>query len=113
MRSIITLAGGYYAENNTRYVFIDGLACKKLDRCFSTLQEQLSIPGYFGKNLDALEEVLEDLDWIKEKKIKIIIYNSTALLEDDTLKKGIFLDILHSVANEKIEIIYLGTSANV
>lgn len=108
MRSTRHIAAGYYTENNTRYVFLDGFACKKLDRCYITLQEQLSIPGYFGKNLDALEEVLDDLDWIKEEKIKIIVSNTSFLLEHDPEKKNAFLDILHSSGNEKIEIIYLG-----
>ena len=108
MSSILNIDAGYYAENNTRYVFLDGHACGKLDACFTALQQQLSIPAYFGKNLDALEEVLNDMEWIAEEKVKIIILNSTSLLENEPARKNVFLDILHSSANEKIEIIYLG-----
>ncbi|MES1221672.1 MAG: barstar family protein [Bacteroidota bacterium] len=106
--SVLNIAQSYYTDNNTRYVFLDGLACKKLDACFTSLQEQLSIPDYFGKNLDALEEVLDDLEWIKEEKIKIIISHVSSLLENNPAKKKIFLEILHADNNKKIEIIYLG-----
>jgi len=111
MSSILNITAGYYAENNIRYVFLDGNACKKLDACFNVLQEQLSIPAYFGKNLDALEEVLDDLEWVKEEKIKIIISNIASLLENDSTKKKVFLEILHAANNAKIEIIYLGAAA--
>jgi RNAse (barnase) inhibitor barstar len=112
MSSVIRLATGYYAENNTRYVFLDGKSCKKMEDCYDTLQQQLSLPGYFGKNLDALEEVLDDLEWIKEKNIKIIISGLASLLQNDLAKKQNFLDILHAAGNKKIEIIYLGKTTD-
>jgi len=108
MSAVIQLASSYYAENNTRYVFLDGNTCKKMDDCYHTLQQQLSLPAYFGKNLDALEEMLDDLEWVKEKKIKIIISGLASLLQHDLAKKNNFLDILQAAANKKIEIIYLG-----
>ena len=108
MSVILNVPVSYYTENNIRYVFVDGNACKHIENCYSTLQQQLSIPDYFGNNLDALEEVLADLDWIKEEKIKIIISNSSSLLANDPAKKKGFLDILNSCENEKMEIIYLG-----
>ena len=111
MSVVLNIAKDYYAENNIRYVFLDGRACKKMDACFTTLQEQLSIPAYFGKNLDALEEVLDDMEWIKEEKIKIIISHTNSLLENDLAKKKVFVEILHSINNEKVEIIYLGVPA--
>lgn len=111
MRSITHLAGSYYTENNTRYVFIDGLACTTLASCYHTLQEQLSIPGYFGNNLDALEEVLADTDWIQEETIKIIILHEASLLCQEPAKKNVFLEILHAAGNSRIAIIYLGTTS--
>lgn len=108
MNAVVHLDAAYYTENDTRYVFLDGSSCKKLDDCYTCLQQQLSIPHYFGKNLDALEEVLADLEWVNERKINIIIMNETSLLEDDIAKKNIFLDILHGAGNKKIHLIYLG-----
>jgi RNAse (barnase) inhibitor barstar len=102
----------YFAENNMRYVFIDGNLCDSTEKCYSTLKQQLSLPNYFGNNLDALEEVLSDLDWIHEEKIKIIILNSTELLAKNISTKNSFLDILNSCENKKIQIIYLGNEIN-
>ena len=110
MSALFNIPDSYYKENNTRYVFVDGNTCKDLDSCYKSLQQQLSLPDYFGKNLDALEEVMSDLDWIKEEKVKIIILNKGQLLEKNKEKKNDFLEILNSADNEKLEIIYLDSS---
>lgn len=112
MSAISNIPMSYFSESNIRYVFIDGTVCKQIDDCYKTLQLQLSLPDYFGNNLDALEEVLSDLEWIDEAKVRIIILNQTGLLLNDANKKESFLDILNSCSNEKIEIIYLGTDSN-
>lgn len=112
MSSVINVPVSYFSENNIRYVFMDGNACKYIDGCYRVLQQQLSIPEYFGKNLDALEEVLADLDWIEEKRIKIIILNSDGLLAGDMAKKEAFLAVLNSNENKKLEILYLGKAAD-
>ena len=101
------VTSSYYAENNSRYVFIDGNLCDSIDKCFITLKQQLSLPDYFGNNLDALEEVLSDLDWIQEEKIKIIILNVTELLSKNISTKNSFLDIFNACENKKLKIIYL------
>jgi RNAse (barnase) inhibitor barstar len=107
MSFIFNIPTQYYSENNVRYVFIDGNTCTNITECYNSLQQQLSLPDYFGYNLDALEEVLSDLDWIEEEKIKVILLNSEKLLSDNKEKKKAFLDILNSCKNEKMEIIYL------
>lgn len=108
MSSIIKIDKDFFVENNIRYVFIDGYCCRSIDQCYATLKVQLSLPGYFGNNLDALEEVLSDMDWINEEKIKIIILSCELLLTKDISKKKDFLEILNSSDNKKLEIIYLG-----
>ena len=102
----------YFVEHNIRYVFIDGNLCDSIDKCYITLKQQLSLPGYFGNNLDALEEVLSDLDWIHEEKIKIIILNVTELLSKNISAKNSFLDILNVCDNKKLQIIYLDNEIN-
>ncbi len=112
MSSLINRQENYYTENNIRYVFIDGNICKQINNCYATLRQQLSLPLYFGNNLDALEEALSDLEWIAESKVKIIILNVGELLENDIQKKKDFLEILSSGENKILEIIFLdnGTS---
>ncbi len=107
MKVPLHVCSSYFAEKNIRYVFIDGTVCKSIEQCYDTLKQQLSLPGYFGNNLDALEEVLSDLDWIKEEKIKIIILNPSELLAKVISKKNAFLEILNTCENEKLEIIYI------
>ena len=108
MSSIVNITEGYYTENNTRYVFLDGSSCTEMEKCYIALERQLSIPNYFGRNLDALDEVLNDLDWIPEAKIKIIVANMPSLLMNEIKRKDDFLEILNTATNPKIEIIYLG-----
>lgn len=60
-------------------------------------QEQIGIamkfPDYSGKNLDALDEMLNDLEWIKEEKVIIYISNSAEWLSKEKSEERI-LDIL-------------------
>lgn len=112
MSTIINFPKPFFSENNIRFVFIDGRACKQINDCYATLRVQLSLPDYFGNNLDALEEVLNDLEWINEEKIKIIILNLSELLVNHSNKKESFLDILNSCDNERLEIIYLSDGSS-
>ncbi len=97
----------YYTENKTRYVFIDGNTISQMEGLYKSLQQQLSLPAGFGNNLDALEEMLADLDWIKEEKVKIIILNTAALLGNLPQKKQAFTEMLNSCDNPKLEIVFL------
>ena len=107
MSNIINKNQSFFVENNTRFVFIDGDANDVIEKCYATLKVQLSIPDYFGNNLDALEEVMNDLDWIEEEKINIIISGENNLLKNDLESKNDFLEILETSSLEKISIVYL------
>jgi RNAse (barnase) inhibitor barstar len=106
MSTIIHRTAKGYSANNIRYVLIDGNTCTQLTDCYIVLQHQLNIPDYFGRNLDALEEVLADLEWIPEEKIKIIILDTTVLLAAEADKKNDFLNILNTCENERLEVMY-------
>jgi RNAse (barnase) inhibitor barstar len=108
MNNTKNIAATYFSTNNERFVFIDGNTCDSLEKCYATLQQQLSIPNYFGHNLDALEEVLADAEWIEEEKIHILILNEKELLKNNDDKKTAFLDVLKSNENKKIDITILG-----
>ena len=106
--SIVTRSRfSFYSANDTRYVFIDGFACLTLADCYQSLQQQLDIPDYFGNNLDALDEVLSDLDWLDEKYVKIIIANISKLLSKEIDRKKDFLEVMENNENAFLEIIYL------
>lgn len=101
----------YYSEGGVRYVLIDGTLCDTIDKCYQTLQKQLSLPDYFGLNLDALDEVLSDLEWIDERKVKLILLNETDFLCKDISKKASMLDVLGSAESEKISFQICGADA--
>lgn len=42
------------------------------EELFNVLAEQLNFPGYFGRNWDALYDLLRDFSWVSEKTIRII-----------------------------------------
>ena len=107
MSNIKNITTAYFSKNNERFVFIDGNTCDTIEKCYTTLQQQLSIPDYFGHNLDALEEVLADLEWVEEEVIQIILLNETALLKNELLKKEALMDILKNNENDKILITVL------
>lgn len=102
----IILSTSYYAEDGVRYVFLDGNCCHTLDDCYASLRQQLSLPGYFGNNLDALEEVLNDLEWIPEKQIKLIFLNGKNLLKNEEKREN-FLDLFITASPERLEIFFL------
>ncbi|MEO5581460.1 MAG: barstar family protein [Saprospiraceae bacterium] len=95
----------YYSNEGIRYVFIDGNTCDSMEKCYITIAQQLSIPDYFGYNLDALEEVLADLEWIEEEQIKIILLCSASLLQQEPDSKMVFLEIIKNCKNERIELV--------
>ena len=98
----------YYVKNNIRYVFLDGNLCNTLADCYKTLKQQLSLPEYFGNNLDSLDEMLSDLDWIEEEQVKIIVLNSFFILKEEAQKKESFFAVLNENENDMLGIIYLG-----
>lgn len=107
MSKVLHLPENYFVSDLTRYIFLDGHFCQTMKDCYDSLQRQLSLPVYFGRNLDALEEVLSDLEWVKEEKVKIIVAGVDHLLSGEPGKKHAFLDILNSSDNEKVEVVYL------
>ncbi len=102
---MITLNKNYYNAGGTRYVFVDGNTCDSMEKCYATLTMQLNIPDYFGNNLDALEEVLADLEWVEEGFILILVLNKKQLLKNNF--DGL-VDVLSSCDNERVEVVMLG-----
>ncbi len=111
MSKIAKRATGYLSDNNTRYVWLDGKICQDINDCYTYLQEQLSLPVYFGKNLDALEEMLADLEWIREERVCIVIQHLTDILAKESSRKTDFFEILNNCTNEKLQIIYIDNTS--
>ena len=85
-----------------RLARIDGSDAKTAKAFYSQLAEALDFPDYFGHNLDSLDELMNDLQWIKENRIVIFIQNSADWLSaersDDKLTT--LLDVLEATAED-------------
>jgi RNAse (barnase) inhibitor barstar len=114
MTSTAVTNSNFYSANNTRYVVINGYENDTLDKCYATLKQQLNFPDYFGNNLDALEDVMNDLEWVPEEKVVIIILHLISLLKnEEEEKRESFFEIMEShKTNKEFSLIYVGDTTN-
>ncbi len=64
------------------------------------LQKVFQLPGYFGKNWNAFEECIHDLDWLPAKSYIIFITNTDRLFCKDTQAFDNFVDIMKEAAGD-------------
>ncbi|MPR34162.1 barstar family protein [Salmonirosea aquatica] len=85
-----------------RLAQIEGAQAKTTKAFYSQIAEALDFPDYFGHNLDSLDELLNDLQWIKEDKIVLFIQDSAAWLsaEKSDDKLTTLIDLLEATAED-------------
>jgi len=110
MKPIKHLSDPFFSSNKTRYAFIDGMACKTIAQTYLRFEEQLSFPDYFSHNLDSLDEMLSDLDWIPQRRIRLIISDVDQLLCEDEDKKESILEIINEHENKRLEVYFIGSN---
>jgi RNAse (barnase) inhibitor barstar len=69
------------------------------DELYDVLSEALHLPNYFGRNWDALDEVLGDLSWIAPRRV-VIVHADLPELPADQLR--VYLDVLRTAVEEWI-----------
>jgi len=81
---------------------IDGLKAASMKEFHEQIGQAMKFPEYSGKNLDALDEMLNDLEWIKEEKVIIYISNSSEWLSKEKSAEKILsiLDIFDATAED-------------
>ena len=81
---------------------IDGKKSASLKDFFAQSAEALLFPEEAGQNLDAFDEMLNDLDWIEESTVVIFISNSDEWLgkEKNEEKMLTVIDILDATAED-------------
>ncbi len=81
---------------------IDGQKAHTLRGFYEEIAKALAFPEYFGFNLDSLDEMLNDLSWLKHKKIAIHITNSEHFVEKERNpdKLPTLLDLLDATCED-------------
>ncbi len=59
---------------------------------FSQLADQLAFPDYFGRNWDALYDLLRDFSWLREHTIRIVHADCPEL--ESERQRRMYLDVL-------------------
>lgn len=98
----------FHAPNaNTLMVCLDGQKIQHRNELFTTLAELLEFPNFFGNNFDALDDMLNDLSWIKSEHVILYIFRANKMFSNlnEFENKRIFLDIVASCSNAKLDIV--------
>jgi RNAse (barnase) inhibitor barstar len=96
-----------HSKTDTITFIINGDACDDKFSFYETISQALNLPDYFGKNLDALEEILFDLDFIDQTYCQIIIFNYSHLMANEPDYKQALQELLESIDSEFLEIILI------
>lgn len=81
---------------------VDGSKATTLKAFYEQIAIALDFPDYFGQNLDSLDELLNDLQWIEESKVVIYIEQSAEWLskEKSLQKLTTLLDLFEATAED-------------
>jgi len=94
-------------SGNLFVAFLDGEAISSIEEFYTAVAKALHFPDYFGRNMDALEEMLNDLEWIKEESFLLIIKNADDLLKGKSGEKAKIIDLIQLVDNPRFEICFV------
>ncbi len=85
-----------------RIARIEGKDSTTLKAFYEQINEALDFPDYFGHNLDSLDEMLNDLQWLDADKILLFIKDSTDWLvrEKSADKITTLIDLLEAIAED-------------
>ncbi len=90
-----------HSTEKTLVANIDGEQVDTLDKFYQELITQLKFPDNFGRNFDAFDEMINDLDWLDETIIQIVFKNYDDFLsEENDEAREILLTILDDAAAE-------------
>ena len=76
-------------------VSIDGAKIQTEHDYFNAMEKALKLPSCHD-NWDAYDDWMTDLGWISNRKISVIFYHYTSMLQDDPQTKKLVLDIFQT-----------------
>jgi len=85
---------GAAAQAHLRYRVVDLGKARDRASLFAELDRALQLPEHFGKNFDALADVLEDRDWLGKGGIAIVMLHGNAYREEHPHEWSTLEDLL-------------------
>ena len=76
-----------------------------IESFYDEIAAALAFPEYFGRNLDALADMLNDLEWIPCRHIFLICRNSNTLSLALDQDYDAIMDIFSTHLNERLQIL--------
>ncbi len=73
---------------------VDGAKAQTLPTFYAEIEKALDLPDYFAHNLDSLDEMMNDLEWIENENVAIVFTNTNLLLAGEK-KPNKLVDILN------------------
>lgn len=86
--------------NGIFLAFIDGQQCAVLSHFYEEISKALNFPDYFTHNFDSLDECMNDLSWISEKDIHLLIFNYEDLLYEEKYNLEVINNIFAHAISE-------------
>ena len=86
-----------------KYVFLDGEKIKSNSELHSAFHEALSLPDYYGKNLDALHDCLTDI----HGGVRVVAVNAEQLSVNVGRRWKSFLRLMNDLEKKKTDFRYL------
>jgi RNAse (barnase) inhibitor barstar len=90
----------YLKGKNTFIASIDGKLCNRLDFFLEEIGRVFNFPDYYGKNMNALNDCLNDLEWLQKENYILIINNFEFFFKENEDDKFYILKFLKDVSKE-------------
>lgn len=93
-----------YQTDQTVYISIRAHEIGSMEDIHNLISQALHFPKWYGKNLDALEELLADPAYAQKKKVDITIYGGGALAQKlGAEKMQSLLDVLNDCQEKNLD----------
>ncbi len=79
---------------NYQLATVDGSKAQTLAAFYGEIKRELELPDYFANNLDSLDEMINDLEWIENENVAIVFKNTSLLLAGEK-KPNKLIDMLN------------------
>ena len=79
-----------------RIIEVNGASCQTKSSLFDEFSNRLDFPAYFGRNWDAFEECIRDLEWLPAQGYLVVVMNADKLLGQDRQDRDTFIEIMRA-----------------